>query len=270
MFLTIRNIDISNEKYKNNNLLVEYLNVESFICFDLLIRLSMITFSELDEKCMNVFEKMELMESAAAKLINLTEDDDASVINDKVSDLTLQCLQQSPQSQYSLLQQQQQQQSQSERQQQQSHSERQQHQSQQPLYQQHQKSQSERQLQKQEAQRQPPQKQHQEQQQQQYQQQSQQQNQQPYRPKQQSQPQQYLQPQQHLQQQPSHQQPRQQQQQHHYHKQEETPTQQQQQQQQKQHKDNIDEGFENGTSVEKIMKLPLVCVFKTSLQELCD
>ena len=98
MFLTIRNIDISNEKYKNNNLLVEYLNVESFICFDLLIRLSMITFSELDEKCMNVFEKMELMESAAAKLINrstslpLTEDDDASVINDKVSDLTLQCL----------------------------------------------------------------------------------------------------------------------------------------------------------------------------------
>ena len=30
----------------------------------------MITFSELDDKCMDVFDKMELMESAAVKLIH--------------------------------------------------------------------------------------------------------------------------------------------------------------------------------------------------------
>ncbi|XP_066917966.1 coiled-coil domain-containing protein 62-like [Clytia hemisphaerica] len=55
--------------------------------------LSMITFSELDDKCMDVFDKMELMESAAVKLIHRSSSVEDEVVDDgidlKHSDETL-------------------------------------------------------------------------------------------------------------------------------------------------------------------------------------
>eukprot|EP00111_Clytia_hemisphaerica_P014602 TCONS_00043011-protein len=46
--------------------------------------LSMITFSELDDKCMDVFDKMELMESAAVKLIHRSSSVEDEVVDDGI------------------------------------------------------------------------------------------------------------------------------------------------------------------------------------------
>ena len=43
----------------------------------------MITFSELDDKCMDVFDKMKLMESATVKLIHKSNDEDDGRITPK-------------------------------------------------------------------------------------------------------------------------------------------------------------------------------------------